>query len=662
MKKSNNPNEADLGRLLFGDRSPLSLNVCLKPFDKDAELLTTLDPFEIVSLGVGRRYYLARLNVGKSFATQFILLNIYNSETDENSVDELVMLERFQDDARIPFPGVIDFNSGYRAKGETSYSPTFYCGKRKHFFNPSCTVCSSVLQADANSDYLYCPRCEELNEKQNLYSFYECDDEQNVTLLEEVFAEYATTNAHSSNMPCSGCENTKTCFPEIAKTKNSVANEFHHIIPFSYEPYSVYGFAYSPLNLLDYSDLVSGRSKSDLLEKLIKSKENGRYRVLTESGSFIEKLKEQNYFTHRYPDLKSIFSIKLRVFMRVCDALNRLDKDMDLSGFSYASVSVNVSQVYAAGDSFTRASIEFLPPAKNQRNEALDVKQQLDEIQLKTIHTMLSEALFLMFFRNENQHELGVKNAVLHLIELINGSREMSVSILEELFQKDERLFPLRAEALRYYNAEVPAEGSTWINKILLAITKLGLFMSGKLEKTAFDTDLFNVYLNDARPVDSIQFVIGEVKKIFKLVDHLQVSKSLNSLVDGNEEESIKRTKNRAIDEAMVSDEQLLESALREILSDELWLDSVLGKQGGIQYRPGQTSTNSKDAGGITSHSLDDVTLSVESNGEDDRTRIMMPENLLDEKTVLAKPDASDDMEADDVMIMSSINRILRQL
>ncbi|MDH3327206.1 MAG: hypothetical protein OEM38_10875, partial [Gammaproteobacteria bacterium] len=90
-------------------------------------------------------------------------------------------------------------------------------------------------------------------------------------------------------------------------------------------------------------------------------------------------------------------------------------------------------------------------------------------------------------------------------------------------------------------------------------------------------------------------------------------------------------------------DEQLLESALREIIKDEAWLDSIFSKTSAVNGAAIPPVENVYDS-------------------ENDKTLIAPTDYSELDKTVVSGRQLPDDVEADDVMIMSSINRILRQL
>lgn len=626
--------EANLGRLLFGDRSPMLLHVCLKPDDPTNESLASLDPFEMINLGVGRRYFLARLSTGKGFSEQFILLNIYNANNDKNAVDELVMLERYRDEDRIPLPAVIDFNTGYQASGDSSHSPAFYCRKTRQFFNVECVVCSGTLEYKKDDDCLYCPRCNELDEKAISYSFYESFDDKNVTLLEDVFSQYAQTDSASKNMPCSGCKHAKKCFPQVEKSSTSVVNEFHHIIPFSYEPFSVYGFSYFPLNLIDYCELVSGKSKTDLLDKLSTSKESGRYRVLSESGSFTQRLNEQNYLTVKMPDVASILSIKLRVFMRLCDAMNRFGEGENISGIAQAGINMDLEQMYAAGDSFTRARMVFLPPSVNLIGSIVFDESHVNKhVDADSAPTTLSDILFLMFFKNKKSNELRIEKAVDELVLKIGGEVEVSLDKLSKIISSsDELSLVFSAKSLFYYDVQSGAELTLKVtpqltpqltqqlSQIVLMIVRLGLILSQRI-----NAQIFSSSEGGHEPsVYSFVKIIHVIKEMFSHVDYIRTSQLQGQLTPE-------------------VDEQLLESALREIIKDEAWLDSIFSKTSAVNGAAIPPVENVYDS-------------------ENDKTLIAPTDYSELDKTVVSGRQLPDDVEADDVMIMSSINRILRQL
>lgn len=81
-------------------------------------------------------------------------------------------------------------------------------------------------------------------------------------------------------MPCSGCENALSCFPDLQNNEAAVANEYHHIIPFYEQPFSVYEISYFPIKLVEYCELLSSQKKSEFLNKVKKNREYGRYEVL----------------------------------------------------------------------------------------------------------------------------------------------------------------------------------------------------------------------------------------------------------------------------------------------------------------------------------------------------------------------------------------------
>ena len=639
--------EANLGRLLFDGRTPISLHVCLKPTDQTNELMSSLDPFETISLGVGRRYYLARLSMGKGFYERFILLNVYNKEKDEHALAELAMLEHFGSNDRIPFPEVIDFNRGNNEESEAfSYSPTFYCSKKNYFFNVPCTYCSGKLEA-ADDGLLYCPRCHELNHKSHVYSYYDAVNEssskcsnEKIVLLEEVFSEYAQSDQFSSIVPCSGCEHSVECFPQEPKSISTVANELHYIIPFSHEPFSIYGFSYNPLSLVDYCDLVSGKSKSDFLGKLKKNKEFGKYRVLSESTTFAKRFNQQDYLTVKDPDPVSVLSVKLRVFMRICDALSRLNDEVDVSGLSHADINMDVSQMYAAGDSFTRAKIGFVPHSETAADAFItDEEGGVKGIE-KVISRALSEILFIMFFNSKQCNELKLIKAVDKLLGKVNKRVELSLANLDEIINSSDVL-PAVFLRNNFHNKSISNGGLTSeVNQVVLTLIRLGLILTCRLGD--------RVFLSEDSNSRSFVYIISELKKMFGLLDLMRTSRL-----------------------PIESDRQLLETALNEIIDDEVWLKRVLDKQVFKLDENAVVSQNDDDLGenefskisAFSKHDSQDVT-------ESDKTVIMSSGKLnlpnADEvsldKTVLLEGGATENVETDEVMIMSSINRILRQL
>ncbi len=614
MSQSSNQNEANLGSLLFGERSPMSLHVCLKPETGEGGALASLDPFEVINLGVGRRYVLAHLSMGKGFMAQFVLLNIYNPQSDSAAIEELATLEKYADDPRVPLPSIINFGESL------AYSPTFYCGKTQVFFNVPCTVCATNLEVKSDSDYLHCPRCEELSQAEKIcYSFYGDpigetsiydDTEHRVILLEDIFSLYASTPNLTTSMPCSGCEYSASCFPNAPKASGAVVNERHFIIPFSIESFSIYGFSYYPLNLIDYCELVSGKSKKDLLQALKDTGQTGRYRVLTESGNFSYQLAEHHYLTIQSPDLKWLLSVKLRVLMRICDALGKLGPEVNVSNITHNEMRMDVSQSYAAGDSFSRARLVLL--CSNKVN--LQWGEEKGEISFS-----LSDTLFFIFFKNKGSNELSLKIAIDSLIEIINTRRDISLQDLNEIILNEITLKSIFSKnKLLYDSALLPTTSGVERNgaeceTLILMIVRLGVLLSKALNDGVFDVS-----------INTVSQVITELKRIFVLVDssiNVEVTSPLELDVESD----------------------VLLSALNEIIEDESWLNSIFSSNT-------QVRAAVNDASDLCE--------------QDDKTIIMTAKEDLD-RTVILKNKTTDNVgnvESDDVMIMSSINRILRQL
>ena len=599
MDTSNSTNEAEIGHLLFGIDSPVSLKICLDQSSGDHPAANILAPFEVVTLGVGYRYYLAKLSLGNGFMEQFVLLNVFNANTDDGALKEQQFLQNYRDQ-EVPFPSYVNFNPSNESKHK-EYAPVFYCVNKHTFFQVPCVNCGAQLQYDEEHSLMKCGRCSELSDTPQFYSFFDTEDSQtHVILLEDVFAEFSQSNNFQSSVPCSGCDNASHCFPDNTNGQHSVVNESHAIIPFSHQSFSLHGFSYHPLSLIDYCELVSGKRKSEQLQKYLRTSELGKYKVLQSYPNFEKKEASPDFITGQYPELHAIFSTKLRVFLRVCQALSNLDKSHIPELVEANDISMDMSQWYAAGDSHTRASVVFnLSMNQFQKNEG-----GLDQETENLFYCSMSNLLLLMFFKNENNNELAIDVEMDALVKFMNSDKTSSNNTIEEsliyYIQKQLGLFCL--ENLYFYDDVVLKSD---LSDILVRILRLVLILSQRIQKDRF---------SDQMMIFTLDGLMSEIKHILYVLDQAKADHVTHE-----------------------SDEQLLRVALQEIINDSDWISTVLQPK--------------------AKHEVIDLS---QASGE--QTLIISASDAVNDKTILIKRSDIDMNESDETHVMTSINRILRQL
>lgn len=634
MNDRKNKNEANLGHLLFGERSPLSLHVCLKPMVDGDELIAAMDPFEMVSLGVGRRYYLAKLNLGHGFAEAYILLNIYQAQKDEAAVHELSLLQKYQHDQQSPIPSVIDFSFAQESSQSSIFAPTFYCSKTKVFFHIPCQNCSRDLLFDEKTEGLYCPDCRHSKSDHTIYSYYGKDNaevnDENIVLLENVFAQVAEGNNVASGIPCGDCRFANQCFSNKPDISHGVANEHHFIIPFSHESFSVYGFSYYPISLQDYCELVSGKSKVDYLKRVIANKEYGRYKVLSETGSLVHKIEKKKYLISRVPDIAAILSIKLRVFLRICDALRQFDSDIDIESVTQSVINMDMSQMVTAGDSFARARIVIYPNVNNSFRGDFDASTQSENGGALTseVPGTLSNILLVIFFKNKKNNELLIQNAFSTLTKIINSNTDVSLKDLSDIIEDSCEVRSVFNLGNFRYNGTEHFKEDDCFYEILLLILRMALVLSGNLKQPI---DL----KENEKGIMSYTFplLISDLKKMFQMIEDKCEGASSDI------------------------SQQLIKQAMSEIVEDKHWLADFYSALAISQEKKTKHTNAGSDSEFAASASLDQV---VENTLED---TVVHNKDLPDmEKTILMRKKVLEEAELNDEMIILSINRILRQM
>ena len=637
MENRKNNNEANLGRLLFGERSPLALHVCLKPMVDGDELMAAMDPFEMVNLGVGRRYYLAKLNLGRGFAEAYILLNVYQAQKDKAAVSELSLLQKYQHDQQSPIPSVIDFSFAQESSQCSVFAPTFYCSKTKVFFHIPCQNCSRDLLFDESSEGLYCPDCRHSKSDNTIYSYYDKDQAkvngENIVLLEKVFAQVADGNHSDSKIPCGDCQFTNQCFSNKSNPSHGVTNEHHFIIPFSHESFSVYGFSYFPISLQDYCELVSGKSKVDYLKRVIANKEYGRYRVLSETGSLVQHIEKNKYLISRAPDIAAILSIKLRVFLRICDALREFDSDIDISSITQSVINMDMSQMLTAGDSFARARIVIYPNVNNMFRGDFDfdttAQKESEDSLSSEVPSMLSSILLVMFFKNAKNNELLIQNAFSTLTKSINSNTDVDLKGLSDIIEGSLEIRSVfNLGNFRYGKTEHIKEDDCFY-ELLLLILRMALVLSGKLKQP------IDLNKNEKGMLSyTFPLLISDLKKMFLMIEEKCEENSSD-----------------------VSQQQLIKQAMSEIVEDKRWLTDIFSALAVSQAKKTTLEDAKSDSAFAKSSSADQM---VKNNVDD---TIIQTKELSDmEKTILMRKKVLEDAELNDEMIMLSINRILRQL
>ena len=260
------------------------------------------------------------------------------------------------------------------------------------------------------------------------------------------------------------------------------------------------------MGLIDYCELVSGKPRTDLLFKLKVSKQTGRLKVLSESDGFSEKVKKQNYLTVQSPDLMSILSIKLRVFIRICDAFERLGETADLSSLTHSDIRMDLSQAHAAGDSLTRARVMFF--------SAGDAIAPGEKGEITGLLSSLSRMLFSILFRNKSNNELAISSAVSVLIESINQFRDLSLDGVSEIISTSDELKDILTHNALFYDVKLQADEErnedlvAEVRHITLTLIRLALLMTGELGANVFELKL-----------RSISNTVTEIEKIFSIVD-----------------------------------------------------------------------------------------------------------------------------------------------
>jgi len=364
ISKEYHENLADLGKILFSDGSPMQLLLCLKPNKKSTELDVQIDPFESVNLGVGRRYYLAQLRLGGSYFSQYVLLNAFDPTSDKTAVDELALLQQFSEEKSNPFPKHISFNDSLVTKD--CNSPIFFCKQKKEFFHGYCHQCGEVLIYSFDRQAIFCNQCSEHNKTTSFYSLLVADNQPETLSLDDLLYSFGKVIDAKGEFPCSNCLQHDACYSKAENEESDIP-----IMPFSFNAFALYGFNFYPLRLLDYCELIAGRSKSDLLESLSQSREKARYRVCTDSPGIMQDLKSRNYLLSEQPDVNTVLLIKLRLFLRLCLAVKNIHQQLSESHstLSVDNIMMDVAHENSAGDSFTRAKISLLPP-NNRKNPA----------------------------------------------------------------------------------------------------------------------------------------------------------------------------------------------------------------------------------------------------------------------------------------------------